>query len=225
MLNLKPSRQLNIILISVAVVLLLVCGAVYFLLSSQNRAIQAQIDAKQKELQEGKQLASRLAAIEESYRQAEAEISFLEKSLPTRAYIPTLLQQVERLAKSEHLRVVAVRPKISQVKEPTRDNPGASESGKEKKEGSGEKKARPPYDKLDIELSLSGSYFNAVNLMQKLTRFPKILSVSSFTIRSNTGRQLNASLLDITLNLEAYVLKEKPEGKGAAAGKGDTHEA
>lgn len=226
--NLKPSRQTNLILIVLSVIMLLACGTSYFLLSRQVGEIQVQVDAQEQRLGESQKLASRLTSIEQTYQTALQEIAFLENALPTREFTPTLLQQVEKLAKGEKLRVMGVRPKISAVPQgPSRTNPDASADKNAKTEDNKnieKKEVKSPYDKLDIELSLNGSYFNAMNFVQKLTRFPKILSVSSLAIRANNNAKMKDSRLDIKLNLEAYVLKDKPVVSRDEAGKGNSDE-
>ncbi|MCC6444274.1 MAG: type 4a pilus biogenesis protein PilO [Armatimonadetes bacterium] len=227
--NLKPSRRTNLILIVISVVMLVACGVSYFFLSRQVGEIQAQVDMQEKKLGEGQKLASRLASIEQAYQTARQEISFLESALPTREFTPTLLQQIEKLAKGEKLRVMGVRPQISAAPQgPSRTNPDASEEKNSKNAGGKKqekkKEVQPPYDKLQIELALNGNYFDVMNFVRKLTRFPKILSVSSLAIRSNNKDKLKGSQLDIKLNLEAYVLKEKPVVSRDEAGKGNSNE-
>ncbi|MEJ5298552.1 MAG: hypothetical protein WHZ52_11000 [Armatimonadota bacterium] len=219
--RLEPSRGSLMLLAGGSVVALLLCIAVVVVGMSQISSVRAELAEKQAQVEDGRQFARLLEASERNYYQALDELRHLEKSATPRSYIPTLLKQLEELGKSVNLRVTGVRP----IPDQPRPQRKSSQEGEEGKNGSeAEKETPPPYQVQRIEVKCEGSYADALSFLNRLTTFPKILTVNSVDITpgamSRTGSGQVSGKLEITFNLSAFILDEKDAGNGQDDGRG-----
>ncbi|MHB0913264.1 MAG: type IV pilus inner membrane component PilO [Armatimonadota bacterium] len=193
MLNIRPSKNVFIALICVGILLVGACGFIYFTQAKKLGKLQAVKVKKQETLTNSQVTARRLDEVEARYLDAQATLGVLEKGVSTKAYVPTLLRQMEDLGKSVNLRVVGVRPQV-QVVAPVAD---------------GEEKAEPePYDKLNLDIEVNGKYKDVVNFLSEITRFPKIVAVNSVQI-SPVGAtdRVKSPMLSVKLSCTAFILK------------------
>jgi Tfp pilus assembly protein PilO len=66
-----------------------------------------------------------------------------------------------------------------------------------------------PYRSETVEVTVSGTYWNVVRFLTKLTEFPKILAVSSVEVeQKKTGAVGGSLLLSVKVVFDAYVLDE-----------------
>jgi Tfp pilus assembly protein PilO len=219
MLQIKPSKNTVIILGLIAVVLFIGCGFTYFNRASKFSMLEAQIQEKEKKLADSEQIAKRLYTVEGNYLDVQAQLGVLERGVSTRAYVPTLLRQIEELAKSLKLRVVSVRPR-------PRTEIVAPSSSEGKK---GETKKVEPYDKLDIDIEVNGKYWDAVSFIHRLTSFPKIIAVTDVQMSPvDQTEKLGSPTLSIRLSTTAFVLKEPiplaPKDRKGSVGAGEGKE-
>lgn len=200
MFPIKPSKQSLIGLGAVAVLLLLVCGFTYYNLASRVRSMDVQIGQKTKRLENSQEIARRLTTVEGQYFDAQTKLSVLEQGVSTKAYVPTLLRQVEELGKSVNLRVIGVRPKVSVVR------PVVSQQSDGKKKVV---EAKPePYDKLEIDVEMNGKYTDVMRFLYGITSFPKIIAVNAMQIKPTTEPNSIASPeLSVKVNTTAFILK------------------
>jgi Tfp pilus assembly protein PilO len=205
MFRIKPSKKLLACLVGVAVLLLAISGLIYKNRAAKLHELEAKIQEKQAKLSDSTKIASQLTAVEAKYLDAQAKLSILEQGVSTKAYVPTLLRQIEDLGKRVGLRVVGVRPKPQTVTPPSLDSSANGSEEKEKKT-----KKPEPYDKLDIDLELHGKYWNVVRFLEEITYFPKIITVNDVQIAPE-GQALETSEpnLTIKLNITAFILKDK----------------
>ncbi|MDH7481018.1 MAG: type 4a pilus biogenesis protein PilO [Armatimonadota bacterium] len=206
MLKIKPSRTLLIGLIVGAGLVFVASGLGYWNRSSVLDKIQAEVSKKQEALENSEKIAKRLNRVEAEYTDAQMKLACLEQGVSTRAYVPTLLRQLEELGKNVNLKVVGVRPIVSQ---PAAVTPSTSE-GEDKKEV---KPKEEPYDKLDIDIEIHGKYWDVVRFLYKITAFPKIVRVNSFQaspagIPNQPDR--GSPVLSVKLNTTAFILKDEP---------------
>jgi Tfp pilus assembly protein PilO len=232
LLKLKPNKR-SIIGLGGVMALLILSSVALFAKQQQSLAvINAEYEAKKKQLDEGSALASRLDATLKLLQADRDQLKFLEASLPNVAYVPTLLRQVEDLARSTHNEVRGVRPRI-EVKPPPlrerRSDPEAQEkkdeADKQKDEAQAEKKVPEPYDKLKIQLTLTGEYQDLMQFIQRLTTFPKIVAVDDLALHPRVDEKDSKTKIDVELNLTAYILQDKsgaklPEFPADGASKG-----
>ena len=203
MFRIRPSKTALIWLASAAVVLLLLCSMTYCKQASKLGSLKSQITEKQGRLADSEQMAKRLSAIEERYLDAKVELDILEQGASTRAYVPTLLRQIEELGKSVNLRVVGVRPKPQKPKVVV-----AQTTDREKQQAAAEKP--DPYEKLDIDIEIDGEYWDVVRFTRLITSFPKIITVNSVQMSPTTQiKEVKSPVLSVRLNTTAFILKDE----------------
>src|SRR5947208_2942889 len=146
--RLKPDRNSAVLLAAVLVVLVAGGGALFYQQESSLTAVTQQLKEKEKQRDESARLASRLAETEVRFKEDTDRLRFLESSLPSMAYVPTLLKQIEQVGKDTKNVVRGVRPEIG-AKAPVRaavrrTDPEAQDGGGPKEE---KPKAPEPYDR------------------------------------------------------------------------------
>lgn len=207
MLRIKPTKQSLLCLAAVAVLLLGACGFTYYNFARKLGSLNAEIAKKQQKLDSSEEITRRLARVELEYTDAQVRLGVLEKGVSTKAYVPTLLRQIEDLGKSVNMRVVGVRPKIVVAAAPA--PPPTDENGVKKPVV---RKAPDPYEKLDIDIEVSGKYNDVARLLYKITSFPKIIAVNSVQIMPATGQStittFGSPALSVKLDTTAFILKD-----------------
>lgn len=170
----------GLITICVAV-LLLGAGIVYWQYTSY-ASLQSRVLAAEKQAEEGRTIAQRLEQTQQQYQTISQKLQHLELSVSERAYIPTLLKQLEASAKSYQLRVLSVRPSSAQPEQKAQTE--GEEQNKEEK-----KKPVEPYEKQVIDVSVQGQFWNVMRFTEGLTRFPKILAVERVQLRPRQRKE------------------------------------
>jgi hypothetical protein len=208
-------------------VLILVSGGIFWV---QNRALGETLQqAKQKEaeVEDGQARERRRELALGSLEKDRAQIRFLETAVTDSAYVPTLLKQLEEVAVQTHNRVLGVQPqlvaqaptKLDQRRDPEAQAKGEGEGGEKKKK----EPAPEPYTRLSIQVNLVGGFQSTQAFVERLTKFPKIVAVEQMQVRPHqveTGAKTDDSLLDVEVNLTAYVMKDpaaKPAVTASAA--------
>ena len=216
----KPSPRALALLAVFAGIGFIVCVGVYLVGSNALRVATIQLQDREKRVEENKKIADRLQQAEQRCTAAQAQVSFLERSVSRRDYVPTLLKQLEQLGKTVDLKVVGVRPKVEPPKPTTPKPPEGAASGGAAKEQPGEKstpppaKAPKPYDSLSIDFEVEGSYADLTTFLTRITSFPKILEVNTIQIAPAANRKLRGSpILAIQINVTAYVFKPEDGGE------------
>jgi Tfp pilus assembly protein PilO len=141
------------------------------------------------------QLAKSLQNLEE----ARARLTHLERGIPGTAYIPTMLQELEKTGKASGIAVTGIRP----VPRAVAANTSAAGSD------SGEVLSKPAYEEIGIEVKGRGKYAAAMKFVQALQAFPKIVSVHTIDITPSMDQKEAASgSVEITVGLTAYLFKD-----------------
>lgn len=207
MRSLEPTRSSVLLVGGAAVIALLICLAVGAVGLGQISAVHADLEAKKAQVQDGRHIARSMAASEAAYQNALQELKYLEQTVSTRAYIPTLLKQLEALGKEVNLKVAAVRP----IKQPVQPVRKSEDADKDKKD---EEEAKPPYERQQIEVKVEGAYANTLSFLYRLTTFPKILTVDSVEIVPGPAKMglPDTDNLNVTFQLTAFILEEKGGG-------------
>jgi Tfp pilus assembly protein PilO len=221
--SLKASPKGVTALIIVAVVILFGCVLVYLGVAGKLKSAVSEMQVKAKQVSESREIAQKLEASKLAYLDARSQVRYLEASVSTQEYVPTLMKQLERLGRSVNLKVLGVRPSQEKQKPVVKRS---LSSGKEASEGNlqtasqtnpdsqDQKSAKQPspYDELKIELELQGRYMDALDFLYKLTSFPKIIAVNEVGMDPPTSRMLTlgSPTLTMTLKVTAFVLKESP---------------
>ena len=174
-------------LIVVAAVVFLGCALIFIAAEGKIRGQEAKRESMEKQVDSSRQMAQKLEQTRLTYLDTCSQIRYLESSVTTQAYVPTLLQQLEALGRSVNLKVLGVRPQPKEVTPPKTPASGEAkasesnaESGSQTKAGEASgKKAAGPYDELKIDVEVEGNFNNALDFLYKLTSFPKIVAVNS----------------------------------------------
>ena len=125
-----------------------------------------------------------------------AKLQHLEQGIPTFAYIPTLMTELERTGKAHGIKVLGVRPVIKPVAPVAKSEDGETMV------------AKKPYDELTIEVKGLGSYGSVMRWVNALQQFPKIVAARSVQLSPKPDPSQAAASLDMTVELRAYVFKQ-----------------
>ncbi|MGQ9455210.1 MAG: type 4a pilus biogenesis protein PilO [Armatimonadota bacterium] len=221
--NLKASAKAVTVLIVISIVMLFVTVLVYLALAGRLKTAVSEMEAKAKRVEENRTIANRLEAKKLEYFDARSQVRFLEASVSTQEFIPTLLKQIEQLGMSVKLSVLGVRPSQETKPDTTKRSSSSSEkasegnleSASESKSssggGTGSVRKSKPYDELQIELQVEGHYMSLLEFLYRLTQFPKIVAVDSVEITpiSNKDQTLGSPRLNMKLRLTAFILKDQ----------------
>lgn len=172
--------------------------------TQSQKAVQQQLDKSQKDLDDAKSV-----------------LTHLEQGVPSTAYVPTMLAQLQKTGQDCGIAVTGVRPS---VKSPTQASAPPADGS--------QTLAKPAYDSLDIEVKGRGDYGSALKFIKALETFPKIVGVRTIEIVpcSDPGEQ-KLGHVDLTVGLRAYLFHDttsSPAGASAADGSvslGDASQA
>jgi len=157
-------------------------------------------------VEEGKNIDQKVAALQAKLQLEQDQLSFLEKGVSEREFVPTLLKQMEQMAGEKGLYVLGVRPQKAKPKaQPGATTPKSESADQKEKDkaatdpGRGElaKKSKPeaddakgPYDKLFLAIDCQGTFADFLRYLEALEKFPKIVGVTDISLQpvnSNVG--------------------------------------
>lgn len=208
----KPTRKGRMLLAVLAAAGFLTCVGAYVIASGKLKNADERLQAAEKRVAESKQIAECLAQAESKYSASMAQVSFLEHSVSTRDFIPTLLKQLEQLGRSTNLKVLGVRPRIEPVQPP---KPAEPEGAGAQPPGANTATAPPakkPYDSITIDIDVEGYYSNLMSFLYRVTSFPKILEVNSVQISPVAQSKLGKPPLSMQMNVTAYIFQSEKSG-------------
>jgi Tfp pilus assembly protein PilO len=184
------------------VILLLGAGGLYILHGQIGDARQKEA-AKVAEVGSNKQIASRYQTALSSFKDTQSKLQYLEASVPVKSYVPTLLQQLQSLAKSTNLVMSQVRPgTITQAMANAPTPPGSASSSSSDSSAPAPPKQIPlSYSTMSVNLEVDGTYTEVMKFLYDLPKFPKILDVQSVALHPGQG----AGQLSATVQLIGYV--------------------
>lgn len=212
-LSLKPTQKGVTVMAIAAVVIFVGCLLACLGAFAKVREVDGERYKVAKQVKESQTIAQTQRDSQNRFIDTRAQIRFLESSVATQDYVPTLLKQIEHLGRSVNLKVVGVRPKIDNA--PKIATPPPAEAGKSASAADGTPAPKPeppkPYDELSIDLRLEGSYMNALDFLYRLTSFPKIIAVNSVQMAPTEVMGLVGSpKLTIDISVTAFVFKQIP---------------
>lgn len=163
-------------------------GLVYWQFSSRDSA-KTRVDSLRLQVPNESELKDNLEKSATELAEFRVQLDHLEKSVPSTAYIPTLLMELEKVGSDNKISVNGVRPILAAS--------GADDGDADK-----------PYQELEIDIIGQGSYGSVMDLVAALQRFPKIMAVKTIGLTPQTNIQSKSSDLDATVRLRAFVFKE-----------------
>lgn len=234
-MNLSPGSRSVVTLIVVAVAILVGCVLEYVALSAELGSARGDLKAKLQRVSESKEIAQKRDQAKLNYDDTVSQLSFLETSVSSEAYVPTLLKQIEGLATTTNLKVKSIAPEEKETKEMTRmagsgrqaaeGNIDSASQEKASDTGKPKKKEEKPYKELNIKLEFAGKYSNVLEFIHNLNSFPKIMAVKDVSIQPrDTQMAIQSSpMLEVKMQITAYILKPEDSGEktnSAATGEG-----
>lgn len=220
--RLRPDRRSAFLLGAVLVGTVAGGGGLFYQQERQLAETTKQLHEKETQRDESARVASRLAETELRYREDTDRLKFLESSLPSMAYVPTLLKQIEQLCKDTHNEVRSVRPDApvaKPVRPAVRRTDPEAQGSDDAPKPDDKPKPPDPYDRLTIQVALTGGYHEYQDFLQRLTQFPKIVAVDKVQLRPhpNDEHKGGPPQLDVDMQLTAFILKDASAAPGASA--------
>lgn len=216
-MNRKSSSKMTILLAAVLVVGLVALGVLQLRsrLSTMN-SLKANLRSKQTELAELQGKQNRQPELEADYQQLRDRLALLEPTLPTSAYIPTFLKQIERIAVETGNQISGIRP-LPKLPSPTAsaggDNPEGTKPAENQQQAKQAEQAFP-YDTVPIEVNLKGNYYTTINFMDRLRRFPKMIAVNELAFSSaSQPRPGEMPMMSVKLHMIALITKDGDQWK------------
>jgi len=226
-----PDRKVVFALVAIAALCVIGLGAtLYRGKVAQLSRLHDELEDKREKLASLHDKITRQPELEAKFTGLQTRLMVLEPGLPNSAYMPTFLRQIEGLAVATHNRIIMIRPKESNeskgasnvtINNETGEVVAAPAPGGDKKDASasssGAKKTpKLPYDRMDIEVKVRGSYWTVLNFLDELQKFPKMIAVNDIAFtpeRTGAAAQAQGTGADLsaTLALTAVIAKG---GKG-----------
>ncbi|MFM7007901.1 MAG: hypothetical protein ACKO0Z_00975 [Betaproteobacteria bacterium] len=193
-------------LASLSLIILTVTGGIWMYHAQTIRHLHAQTNQFEQEAFTGRSTAKWLASARLDANKVTRELKDLEAQVVPELFLPTLLRQVDALAKRNGLEVMALKHTL----EVSPQSPDAGASDEEKQA------FRPlPYDRDHIDLEVRGTYWGVAHFLYRLTTFPKILAVETVTERPAEQATAQSGRIIATIRMTGFVFQpvavaEKP---------------
>ncbi|KPJ64801.1 hypothetical protein AMK68_00500 [candidate division KD3-62 bacterium DG_56] len=209
----QAPKYFYVVVTLVAVVLVVAGWFAYATRQAKLTALQQTLRAKQTELNNIEPEIARRPQLEAEYTDLQTRLAILEPTLPTYAYVPTLVRQLERLTNETDNKLDGIKPQPSRDKQ--KDKAAQSEldsepqsNGNKGDEEAAAKEPTLPYDSVDIDVELQGTYWTTVKFLEYLQKFPKMIAVNEMVIRpSCTPTPAASPKLKVQIAIKAVVTK------------------
>jgi Tfp pilus assembly protein PilO len=214
----KQHKHFHVIVAVIAVALLVAGWFAYASRRAKLNGLQATLKAKQTELDNLEPELARRPELEAEYSHLQERLAVLEPSLPTYAYVPTLLRQLEHLAQDTGNKIDSIKPQRARANvKQKKPEPGSEVDGDEPGQQAGQKPGEEapaaeepvvPYDPLDIDVEIQGTYWTTIKFLEQLQAFPKMLAVNEMSLRPPCAAGTVASpRLNVKIAVKALVIK------------------
>ncbi|MBS1723770.1 MAG: type 4a pilus biogenesis protein PilO [Armatimonadetes bacterium] len=180
---------------------------------------KARYDQLAKEVPDEGDLKRQVSDSEDKINATKSQLQHLEQSVPSLAYVPTLLTEMERLGAEHHILMTGVRPVIGEREQ--KDN-------SEKKSGERQKKAG--YQEMLIDINGRGNYSDVMAMVDAIKKFPKIVEIVTVSLTPKKDTSVTATdqqahkapVLDATVRIRAYLFPMPQAGSETQASQGAT---
>jgi len=163
---------------------------------SQMSEVEGEVAALKTEVKDEREVQAELDKAKGTLDECLAKLQHLEEGIPTFAYVPTLMTELERTGKAHGIKVLGVRPVIKPVVPTLKSEDGSTTV------------AKKAYDELTIEVKGFGSYGSVMRWVNGLQQFPKIVAARSVQLAPKPDPTTKGTSLDMTVELRAYVFKQ-----------------
>jgi len=169
---------------------------------------KAGVEALRQQTQDESEVQAQLLKSQSDLDEAKTRLTHLEQGIPGTAYVPTMLQELEKVGHDSGISVTGVRPMPKAVQAPT-----VNQSG----DGS-QTVAKPAYDELNIEVKGRGTYASVEKFIKALETFPKIVGSRTVEVVPAADPKDSAKgMLDITVGLRAYLFPDSQKKDDATS--------
>ncbi len=175
---------------------LLIGGALTYWQFDKSGSLEQKVSSIETELGDTKGLSEKLETTRLAAETANKELTHLESGVSSAAYIPTLLQELQRTGESCGLKITGVRPlpPPAPTKKPNSD------------EKTPDKPKRNDYEPLDVEVKSAGSFNSLMQFFKKLEAFPKVVSLRNVSINPKINTDgVTLETIESILNIRVYV--------------------
>ena len=197
----RPSKASAIIMGALAGGILALTGGLYFWQTSEIQRIEKEVEGKMDEVHHGERTAKQLEQVRQEASVVDNKLRYLEQNVSQGAYIPTMLQQMEKQATRFGL---VANNSHHTIEIPPAPPPLTREEQKEGKK----LPPPPPYNKARIDMDLTGTYSNVARFIHSLTHFEKIIAVNSVMEQSREEKPRASPQLTIRITMTGYVFPE-----------------
>jgi len=216
----RNNRLVRIIIFVVCAVAFIGAGGwLHRAKSGHLQQLKQNLAQKQQQVEEVNAKIGQIGVLEARNEELGRQVAVLEPNLPTEAYIPTFLAQIQNLAQQtdNHLTLIKPLPKRkagkTAVAAPPADEGEGGKTSPATTTSNGNEEVALPYDQVDIELGFNGTYLSTLEFLQRLRAFPKMIAVNEISLKPNSNLKelgaLSDPILNITLQLTAVIAKEK----------------
>ncbi len=185
---------------------LLGTGALTYFQTTQLAEVGNRVSELKQKVEEEGDVETKLETINNQVTESKSKLVHLEQGVPMRAYVPTMMTELEEIGKKNGIQVNGVRPMAAKFPPPP--------AGKDK-DGNPLPPAKKAYDEQDIEVKGTGNYLNVLAFVSALERFPKIVQVTTVTMlpKNEANVPLDKPLggsptLEVTVELKAFLFTE-----------------
>jgi Tfp pilus assembly protein PilO len=229
----RPTRKILFMLGGILVVVLGVSGLLAAKQYGQMAQVGKDIGGRQSELSKRQGLVRQLSKAMDDLAASREKVAHLEEGVTEKDYVPTLLGQIEAVGKECDLRVIGVEPQEKKPPVVSPPVPPEAQRGVKASAPKGGQKeqvdvakpstqAKPaekePYPSEQIQIVVTGTFWNVVDFLTRLTEFPKILAVSSMEVsQSKEGPEGISPTLSVTITFDAFVLDKKNDTQSVSA--------
>ena len=172
-------------------------GVATYLGYSQVDEQHMKLENRRKEVRKEADVKKELEESTAKITQLQQQLKHLEEGVPSFAYIPTMLKELEVVGSSNGIDVLGVRPAIAP--------PPKGEKAEKKN----------PYEEQLINVKGRGNFRNVLNFVDSLNRFPKIVAVRMLNIvpKVDPAKPLESPKLEVEIELKAYAFKDSDPSK------------
>jgi Tfp pilus assembly protein PilO len=168
-------------------------------------AEQTRVNDLQSQTQDESAVQAQLTKSQQDLEESKAQLTHLEKGIPGTAYVPTMLQELEKTGKESGISVTGVRPVAKSNQASSAPSDGSTAV------------AKPAYDELNIEVKGQGTYAGAMKFVKALQTFPKIVGVRTLEIvPALEPKDAQLGMVTITIGLRAYLFPDSPDDKDSS---------
>jgi Tfp pilus assembly protein PilO len=222
--GIKATSKGVIVFLVITILLLLGIAGGTVVFWNKVSAETVKMEAKKKQVEEAQRMALSIEESKLEYSDVQSQLQNLEQNISTEEYIPTLLSQMESLCQSVDMKVLSVRPVMIEESKAKKskdskssDDANAPKDADASKDTPGKegKKANVPsqpfYKEQKIDIEVGGYYLNALDLIYKITSFPKIVAVNSVQMSpavSSARGAFGSPPLKVQMSVIAFILNE-----------------